>query len=230
MADLIEPMPVVAASLRRPPDAEAMTALLSERVHSPQDAARRLGGAMRISDRNERNKMAPRADGYVRRSKVTPEGEENSLVAVARQAVPGAVLEGTGAVRVDGGNVASGSAGYIAIEKITGRLDGEIREPRAAAPAYTMNRGAQRLTMTVVPIPAREELQVAGRVDIQIEGGKLRIVLEFRPEDEDLFLAGPSSPRSDAGGAGDASSASPERSRPRARRRRRAAPKELDFR
>ena len=65
-----------------------------------------------------------------------------------------------------------GSAGYVAMELVTGALRG-----RAGAFVLqhtgTMERGAQRLSVTVVPDSGTGELEgLAGRMEITIAGGK----------------------------------------------------------
>lgn len=64
------------------------------------------------------------------------------------------------------------SAGYVAMERVTGRLHG--REGSFALQHYgVMNRGERKLTVTVVPDSGTGELQgLSGLMDIIIDGGK----------------------------------------------------------
>jgi Protein of unknown function (DUF3224) len=65
-----------------------------------------------------------------------------------------------------------GSAGYVAIERATGMLKGR-KGSFALQHSGTMNRGAQQLTITVVPDSGTEELTgITGVMKIKIEGGK----------------------------------------------------------
>jgi hypothetical protein len=65
-----------------------------------------------------------------------------------------------------------GSAGYVAIERVTGRLDGRTGTFVLQHDA-TMTRGAPELTIVVVPDSATGELAgLSGRMGIRIEGGK----------------------------------------------------------
>jgi len=65
-----------------------------------------------------------------------------------------------------------GSAGYVAIERVTGSLDGQLGS-FALQHTGTMNRGAPGLSVTVVPDSGTEGLLgLAGRMHIRIEGGK----------------------------------------------------------
>jgi hypothetical protein len=65
-----------------------------------------------------------------------------------------------------------GSAGYVAIERLTGTLKGR-KGTFALQHSGTMNRAAQQLTITVVPDSGTEELTgLAGVMKIKIEGGK----------------------------------------------------------
>jgi len=66
-----------------------------------------------------------------------------------------------------------GSGSYVALERVDGTL-GERKGTFALQHAGTMNRGAQSLSITVVPDSGTGELAgLAGRMDIRIEpGGK----------------------------------------------------------
>lgn len=64
-----------------------------------------------------------------------------------------------------------GSAGYVAIERVTGTLGGR-RGSFVLQHSGTMERGAQRLTLTVVPDSGTDELTgLAGAMTIQIANG-----------------------------------------------------------
>jgi hypothetical protein len=72
-----------------------------------------------------------------------------------------------------------GSAGYVAMERFTGTLNG-----RSGAFSLhhkgTMTRGAPELSVTVVPDSGTGELAgISGKMDIQIEGGKHSYELEY---------------------------------------------------
>jgi hypothetical protein len=72
-----------------------------------------------------------------------------------------------------------GSAGYVAIEKVTGTLHGR-RGTFVLQHSGTMDRGEPGLTVTVVPDSGTEELAgLAGRMDIIIEGGKHSYRFEY---------------------------------------------------
>ena len=65
-----------------------------------------------------------------------------------------------------------GSAGYVAIEKVDGALDGR-RGSFALQHLGIMNRGAPTLSVTVVPDSGTGELAgLSGRLAIRIEGGE----------------------------------------------------------
>jgi hypothetical protein len=65
-----------------------------------------------------------------------------------------------------------GSAGYVAIEKVDGVLDGK-KGSFALQHTGTMNRGASSLSVTVVPDSGTDELVgLAGEFKIIIAGGK----------------------------------------------------------
>lgn len=65
-----------------------------------------------------------------------------------------------------------GSAGYVAMEKVTGALQGRTGS-FALQHSGTMNRGAQSLTLTVVPDTGTGDLAgIAGAMKIIITDGK----------------------------------------------------------
>lgn len=72
-----------------------------------------------------------------------------------------------------------GSAGYVAMERVTGTLDG--REGSFVLQhTGTMERGAQRLSITVVPDSGTGALEgLAGTMSIQIEGGKHSYTFDY---------------------------------------------------
>jgi hypothetical protein len=61
-----------------------------------------------------------------------------------------------------------GSAGYVAMEKVTGTLNGR-RGTFTLQHSATMNRGTPQLSITVVPDSGTGELEgISGKMDIQI--------------------------------------------------------------
>jgi hypothetical protein len=71
------------------------------------------------------------------------------------------------------------SAGYVAIEKVTGTLHGK-RGSFALQHSGTMNRGAQSLTITVVPDSGTDELAgISGSMKIIIEGKEHSYEFEY---------------------------------------------------
>jgi hypothetical protein len=65
-----------------------------------------------------------------------------------------------------------GSAGYVAIEWVSGTLNGRSGT-FALQHSGTMTRGKPQLTVTVVPDSGTGELEgLAGEMDIKIEAGK----------------------------------------------------------
>jgi hypothetical protein len=72
-----------------------------------------------------------------------------------------------------------GSAGYVAIEKVSGKLKGRTGS-FALQHSGTMTRGAPELTITVVPDSGTDQLAgLAGRMTIRIEDGKHFYDLEY---------------------------------------------------
>jgi hypothetical protein len=76
----------------------------------------------------------------------------------------GQMLTGMGAVK--------GSAGYVAIERVTGTLEGQAGS-FILQHSGTMDRGAQQLTLTVVPDSGTDALVgLRGSMAIDISNGK----------------------------------------------------------
>jgi len=72
-----------------------------------------------------------------------------------------------------------GSAGYVALERVTGTLHGR-RGTFALQHSGTMARGARSLTVTVVPDSGTGQLEgLAGTMDIVIEGKAHSYVFDY---------------------------------------------------
>jgi hypothetical protein len=70
------------------------------------------------------------------------------------------------------GTEVKGSAGYVAIERVTGALHGR-RGSFVLQHSGTMNRGVPHLSITVVPDSGTEQLRgISGSLAIKIESGK----------------------------------------------------------
>jgi hypothetical protein len=71
------------------------------------------------------------------------------------------------------------SAGYVALERVAGSLHGR-RGAFALQHSGLLDRGAQQLTITVVPDSGAGELQgIRGQMAILVEGGEHRYELEY---------------------------------------------------
>ena len=65
-----------------------------------------------------------------------------------------------------------GSAGYVAMERVTGKLQGRSGT-FVLQHSGTMNRGSPQLSVTVVPDSGTDQLKgLVGKMAIRIEGGK----------------------------------------------------------
>lgn len=74
------------------------------------------------------------------------------------------------------------SAGYVAIERVSGTLDGR-RGSFALQHSATMDRGAQHLSIAVVPDSGTDELAgLAGSMTITIADGKHSYTFEYSLE------------------------------------------------
>jgi hypothetical protein len=89
-------------------------------------------------------------------------------------------LEGTSVVHMLGARTpVDGSAGYVALERVTGTLQGR-RGTFVLQHTGVMDRGAPSLTVTVVPDSGTGELAgLTGRMDIKIVGGQHHYQLEY---------------------------------------------------
>lgn len=77
------------------------------------------------------------------------------------------------------GTAVKGSAGYVAIERVSGRLEGKSGS-FVLQHAGTMNRGEPRLLVAIVPDSgAGEWAGIAGTLNIRIEGKQHFYDLEF---------------------------------------------------
>jgi hypothetical protein len=73
---------------------------------------------------------------------------------------------------LSGGDFKTGSAGYVAMEKVTGTVKGR-KGSFIFQHSATMNAGQGDLNITVVPGSGTEELKgISGKLTIKIEGGK----------------------------------------------------------
>lgn len=72
-----------------------------------------------------------------------------------------------------------GSAGYVAIERVIGTLNGR-KGSFVFQHTGTMNRGAQQLSITIVPDSGTDELAgIAGRLLLKIADGKHFYEIEY---------------------------------------------------
>lgn len=109
--------------------------------------------------------------------KLTPQKDENSDPAIGRMAGEKQYhgdLEGTATIQMlfAGNPGAKGSGGYVAIEKVMGTLQGRSGT-FALQHSGTMNKGAQQLTITVIPDSGTGQLAgISGKMEIKIVEGK----------------------------------------------------------
>jgi hypothetical protein len=77
------------------------------------------------------------------------------------------------------GTPEKGSAGYVAIERVTGKLQGR-NGSFVLQHSATMNRGVPELSITVVPDSGEADLAgLSGKMSIQIEAGKHFYTFEY---------------------------------------------------
>jgi LDH2 family malate/lactate/ureidoglycolate dehydrogenase len=77
------------------------------------------------------------------------------------------------------GSAVKGSAAYVAIERVTGKLHGK-NGSFALQHTGTMNRGAPSLVITVAPDSGTGDLEgLSGTMSIEIVNGKHSYVLDY---------------------------------------------------
>ena len=77
------------------------------------------------------------------------------------------------------GTAVKGSAGYVAMERVTGTLNGKSGS-FVLQHSGTMNRGTPRLTVSVVPDSGTDELAgLTGTLSIQIAEGKHSYAMDY---------------------------------------------------
>jgi hypothetical protein len=108
--------------------------------------------------------------------KMTPQAPDDEGATVGRMSLDKQFkgdLEGTSKGQMLAfGTAVNGSAGYVAMEQVTGTLNGRSGS-FALQHSGTMNRGVPELSVTVVPDSGTDELVgLAGRMSIKIDAGK----------------------------------------------------------
>ncbi len=89
-------------------------------------------------------------------------------------------LEATGTGQMlTGGDYKTGSAGYVAMEKVTGTLQGRTGT-FLMQHSGTLTQGAQQLSITIVPGTGTGQLAgIAGKMDVKITDGKHFYELDY---------------------------------------------------
>lgn len=108
--------------------------------------------------------------------KLTPQDDKSEDKSIGRLTIDKqwqGDLEGASAGQMlTGGDLKTGSAGYVAMEKFTGTVNGR-KGSLMFQHSATMTAGKGDLTITVVPNSGTDELKgIAGKLTIKIENGK----------------------------------------------------------
>lgn len=118
----------------------------------------------------------------VKATPVTPAGgaADNSISELSLDKQFHGALEATSkGAMLASGNPAKGAGGYVAMEKVTGTLDGR-KGSFVLQHSGTMKGGAAELTVTVVPDSGTDELTgIDGKMTIQISAGKHSYDFEY---------------------------------------------------
>jgi hypothetical protein len=109
-------------------------------------------------------KLTPQpADGYADGTSLARLTVDKTFTGALQATSKAQMLSAMGGVK--------GSAGYVAMERVSGTLAGH-RGTFVLQHTGTMNRGAATLNVSVVPDSGTDELSgLAGTMDIKIEGG-----------------------------------------------------------
>jgi hypothetical protein len=115
--------------------------------------------------------------------KLTPEQDSSGESVVGRMTIDKQFqgdLEGTSkGLMVMAGTAVQGSAGYVAIEKVTGTIDGKTGSFYLQHHGI-MNRGEGKLIVEVIPDSGTDGLTgLSGSLEIKIEDGKHYYELEY---------------------------------------------------
>lgn len=115
--------------------------------------------------------------------KLTPQNDNSEDKSLGRMTVEkqwhGEVEGMSNGQMLTGGDVKTGSAGYVAMEKFTGSVKGR-KGSFILQHSATMTRGKGNLAITIVPDSGTEELKgITGKLTIKIEGGKHFYDLEY---------------------------------------------------
>jgi Protein of unknown function (DUF3224) len=115
--------------------------------------------------------------------KLVPQADENADPTLGRMSIDkkyyGDLEGGSKGQMLTAMSGVKGSAGYVAIEKVAGKLQGRTGS-FALQHSGTMTRGAPELTVTVVPDSGTDQLAgLAGKMTIRIEDGKHFYGLEY---------------------------------------------------
>src|SRR6516225_1683914 len=108
--------------------------------------------------------------------KVTPQEDNTGDTDIGRLTIDKQYhgeLDGAGKGQMlTSGSVAKGSAGYVAMERVTGKLKGRTGS-FTLQHSGSLNNGAQKLLVTIVPGSGAGDLEgIAGKMTITITGGK----------------------------------------------------------
>jgi hypothetical protein len=115
--------------------------------------------------------------------KVTPQDDHTGDSAIGRLTIDKQYhgdLDGTGKGQMlTAGSPAKGSAGYVAMEHVTGKLRGQTGS-FSLQHSGSMSSGTQELTVVIVPGSGTGELEgISGKMTITIAAGKHSYELEY---------------------------------------------------
>jgi hypothetical protein len=115
--------------------------------------------------------------------KMNPQDDKSDDKSLGRMTIEkqwhGGLLGASKGQMLTGGDVTKGSAGYVAIEKFSGTLNGR-KGTFILQHSATMTRGEGQLTITVVPDSGTDQLEgLTGKLMIKIADGKHSYDFEY---------------------------------------------------
>jgi hypothetical protein len=140
--------------------------------------------------RVQRNGISPKESATVTQHatgtfevKITPQDDKSTDASIGRMAIDkqwsGDINGVSKGEMLTGGDLRTGSAGYVAMEKVAGTVKGR-KGSFIFQHSATMNAGQGDLNVTVVPASGTEELKgISGKLTIKIEGGKHSYDFEY---------------------------------------------------
>jgi hypothetical protein len=132
---------------------------------------------------NQKEKVMTANAGGMFEVKLTPQNDKFADATLGRMTIDkqfhGDLEAVSNGQMLTAGTAVNGSAGYVAVERVSGKLHG-LNGSFTLQHSATMTRGEPQLTITVVPDSGTEQLTgLAGKMTIKIADGKHSYDFEY---------------------------------------------------